>query len=1511
MATERDALVKLIIEGENLLSPEINEAVIDLDRLAKESKSAKDELRQLEKSQETISSFDELEKSVTETSDALIRAQVEAKATSRAMRQAGDDVDESMVEANERAKLAVSETRKELNAQNKELKKAQSELKKMGVSTEEAAQAEADLAKRIVESKARITELNTTYRDQQSNSQALIITKQEELRARKENVNQMELEEDVVKELTSIANRQLTTLAKVSGEIDKEAVSHKRVSDAIEGERAARVRNIETLDQSVIKAKAERDAIAKTEKSMEKYSNEYDQLVRSRERGDISLKKMIAEEEKLKKALGLTSAQVKEKKRNIEAVARDEERSAAATNKAADAERKKEVDLQNVEAALVQYRIELEKLNKAKSKGEISTEQYIRAEDKLKKTLNLTAAQAATEKKAIEAGASAKRGAAGNTDILTTATRRLAQAYTVLLAAQKSVQGAVESVKSYGEYEAALTGVSKTTELTAQELDELGDIVTELSTKVSGTAVDSLLKYGEAAGQMGVEGTQNLTDMIIAADALASATDLAGDEAARAMLRIQEVTGDAEDGIHAIASSVVELGNSYKLTESELLDFTKEIAAGTSNVDLSTSALLGMGAAMRQIGLPAERTRSTLSRTFSTIQESIAGSAEQMEYLSKIVGDTAENIERDLGEMPEKVFMDFLDGLKRMGEEGSTTKDIMAAFGVTSIETVDTLNVLTTQVDTMRQAVLLSGSAYEEQNAHLQEASKFYATQQQEMQRTINRLKELAKAIGEAYSSDTQEALQKVVDLLNEFDTTIIKAAENAGLLFEGTASLTEGVARFGMALDGLIPNLSLTEILFQTMRGAANYTTIALNTAALSMNALSGEVAEFFGASEEEMMKYQKRSESLHASILQDQKDIAEASNIAAGKASVAYYKLRDAALENHKAVKDLTDAERLAINEIINKVGYMEDEDEVYRLLTAKIQQKVREQKVEAGLNEITGKSIDKVTGFLNRNGIAYQQSTDSIKENTDATKENSLAQDEAATKTISLSEARNKASAVARESAQSAEDEANSLSKLELAEQRVNIQIEEKIAKIAVAIQSGQSYAKQQQELTDLYERQQKIQADLAIEQEIYNATASSSVQIVEKYANKQKDLQKAFLDGKLTVGEYTEKNKVLTSVIRQLTPLLTEEQKEILGIGTAAKQTARDIEMLRRAKELDAITSKTAAVTAVEYQKQLIEVNKKWEDGSISLKDYTEQKNFLTGAITKIIPVLTEEEKKIIASGAAISKNEKGVKTLVKEHNKLANSSKDVADAFYLQEAAAKSLGETINDSIDKTAQATDKMTKGIKGANTALSAAGKVSVSLGGIVKDLDDSSLSNLTDEAEKAQQAFKELKGEALDAADSIQERYDEMTLSDEENLTKDYEKEIKDIQELLKAAMEENDIELQKRLIKAKKQLEEMRDLEMEEVKRRKDSEVDSGLVDGAIPRPTPMPYLDNEIFEKLADALEKLNVSASVSAGGGKTHTVDLNIGGEKLSVQLSNEESVSNLLDVLSKIGGNTL
>lgn len=1585
MANNRDELVKLVLEGENLLTDDLNEAIDQLDKLSKEAKESKADLKELEKNQGLIDSFKRLGASVEQTKEELIQARVKVAETGAALKEAGDNADKDLRVGFERAKVEVSELNKQLTKNNSALSSTEKAIKKAGLSTKDLDQEQSRLAAQITETNKKLNGLNASYETAQKQSREQVQNLQKETQTRRENLNELKVEDAARKATVDGIERQEAALRLVANELEKETASRKTIETALNKESASRKKVIANIDAEVNKIEEETKARQKTEAALKQYATEYDKLVRTRERGEVSLKQMIAAEQELINKLELTESAIKKTRTETAAIAKEEEKLriesentakalkekeqaaektataiteyrneieklirkhkeeeislrelnqrekelidqlgvssseyrsirreidqvvteevklAKAAKKTADAIESERKEAERIDDALKKYRQELDKLNAEKRQGTVTNGQYIESEEKIRKQLNLTAGNVATARRSIEADSKGKAEASKSTDLLTQSTRRLAQAYTVLIAAQTAVQGVVGTIREFGNLEQSITGVEKTTNSARLEMIELAEELENMSEFISGTATNDLLKYAETAGQMGIKGADALKEMTIAADALGVSTDLAGDKAIAALQRINKITGESEQGIKGVASAAVALGNEFAASESEIVDFAVDLASGTTNANLASKAVFGLAAALKEIGLPQERTRSTFARTFQVIESAVKKGGDAMVELQKVTGQTADELQKNFGTNSEKIFLDFLKGLDSIEQKGGSVTDVMRGFGVTSIETVQTLSTMTGQIDNISRALDVSNKAFDEGNAHLKEAAKFWANQNSEIDRATAALTAFKARIGETLTDETQIALDGFTAAFKQNEEAITEAANALVDLGLGAAEGVASVSNLLGAISDVTGEFSLMDLAITNISSAFNGLEILIDTMATGLGVLNLEIQTFFGASDEQIAKLENRVEKSTASMAKNIREFENAQKIAAGEMSAAYADLDESIRKYADGVNALSKDEKAAIDLIIQKTGYQEGQDKLYNQLTASILRNHREQKVLTYQTSEHGTEVSALNSFLAENGVVLEKSTEATKAKTTAV----VDQTEALKQNKEVQE---NSWVVLQEVIAASKEAATGQGEYQIALESINKEIVAQETNLRIAIQTGQGYAKIQESLTKLYKEQAEAQTELTARKEIDNQTSETIINTAQKYAQKLADLNNQYDSGTLKVGEYEAAKAKIEAVLNRITPLLSEEQKAQVALFESLNNLTRAEKESSLARELSSVTMANAANKAAEYKKRLDELERQFKSNSISLTEYTSKKQLLETVLRQIIPLLNEEQKAMLGLSSAIDGAGVSTTAFVQQQQTAAESVKVTADNIRDLQVAHGSLRdvarETGNDLLD-VGKAAIEESRQIKGATTAVNlmagAAAHLtkqfnftSTSSEGLknrirelndmiyqnqkvsnlwwkslaqasneafkrekriinetlalrkygeqlesnnltlrdveriakdvkynIRELDASQLSGLKSQIESARRSFLALGDAAEDAADSVQDRYDELLGNSADIIKRRFETELDTLKELYKQAGDAGNKEAQRDLKNAMQQLRVIRDAELKGIK------------------------------------------------------------------------------------------
>ena len=328
-------------------------------------------------------------------------------------------------------------------------------------------------------------------------------------------------------------------------------------------------------------------------------------------------------------------------------------------------------------------------------------------------------------------------------------------------------RGLQQMVKLYADFETGLIGVGKTADLSGAELEALGKDIDELSKRMP-VATDELLAIAQSAGQLGVKGSDNILKFTETVAKLGTATDLSGDQAAMALARILNVTGEALGKVDVLGSVIVALGNNFAATESQIAEMATEVARGAAVFGVSSAQASALAAALAAVGVKSEVAGTSIGRILRMMDAAIRSGGEHLAILTQITGRAAEEIEALFQRDATAAFALFIDGLKRIGDAGGSVADAMAALGLADQRLLKTIPVLANRADLLAQALEIANRETENATALNEEAARAFESLNNQTEVMWNNIKSLARAIGADLAPGVSVAVQGLSDLASE-----------------------------------------------------------------------------------------------------------------------------------------------------------------------------------------------------------------------------------------------------------------------------------------------------------------------------------------------------------------------------------------------------------------------------------------------------------------------------------------------------------------------------------------------------------------------------------------------------------------------------------------------------------------------------------------------------------------------------------------------------------------------
>lgn len=317
-------------------------------------------------------------------------------------------------------------------------------------------------------------------------------------------------------------------------------------------------------------------------------------------------------------------------------------------------------------------------------------------------------------------------------------------------------------------WESAFTGVRKTVDGTEEEMAALSEGIIDLSKRIP-VAATELAAFAEIGGQMGVprDAILAFTETIAI---LGETTNLAGEEGAAMLAQFATVAQIPQDEYSNIAAALVALGNAGSSTEKDIMAMSQRLAAAGTIAGLSGPEIMGIANAMSSVGIEAEAGGTAFSKIFVDMKKSVETGKGNLQTFAEVAGVTAQQFAESFNTDPASAIVSFIQGLAAIEESGGSLFQILDELDYKEVRLGNATLSATMAANMFADSVKLGSTAFVENNAHLEEAEKRFATTESIIQMTKNSFFALAEAIGKVMLPSIQFMNQQVQQVLALFE---------------------------------------------------------------------------------------------------------------------------------------------------------------------------------------------------------------------------------------------------------------------------------------------------------------------------------------------------------------------------------------------------------------------------------------------------------------------------------------------------------------------------------------------------------------------------------------------------------------------------------------------------------------------------------------------------------------------------------------------------------------------
>lgn len=320
-----------------------------------------------------------------------------------------------------------------------------------------------------------------------------------------------------------------------------------------------------------------------------------------------------------------------------------------------------------------------------------------------------------------------------------------------------------DCVEASIEFETALANVRKTTGFPVSEMQALKDEILSLSTEIPVAAIE-LSKIAEIGGQLNIP-KENIIDFTKVMADLAATTSMTSAEAADFVARFSNITQMKMEDWDKFASSLVQLGNNFAGTESEISAMALRLASAGKQANMTEADILGLIAGLVAVGIKAEMGGTAFSKTMNKINIAVNTGNEDLVNFARIAGMTSQEFVQAFEKDASRALLSFIQGLGNFEQHGKNTIVLLDEIGLTEVRISDALRRAAGSGELFQSAIEMSNQAFEENIALQNEAQIRYATTESQMRLLSNATFELQSVIGDALNPAINNATGSLTDL--------------------------------------------------------------------------------------------------------------------------------------------------------------------------------------------------------------------------------------------------------------------------------------------------------------------------------------------------------------------------------------------------------------------------------------------------------------------------------------------------------------------------------------------------------------------------------------------------------------------------------------------------------------------------------------------------------------------------------------------------------------------------
>lgn len=277
-------------------------------------------------------------------------------------------------------------------------------------------------------------------------------------------------------------------------------------------------------------------------------------------------------------------------------------------------------------------------------------------------------------------------------------------------------------------FEEALIDVQNTTGLAGAALDQMGDGILELTTRIPVTT-RSVAELVAEAKRLGSESPADMLKFAEAMERVGAATDIQGAGGARQIGQLLAVTGSpaTAENILKIGGAVNALTDAFGGSQSEIVGTSTAIANLTARYGVSATQSLAFSAALGRMGVESGNASLAINKLFDVMSD---------KFVAQFGGNRV------------AAFQGLLRGLAEVKAAGGDVEATLAKLGFENDRVLKTVLPLINGQDKLAEALRIAGRESENVSGLLEGSDRVFGSTSKQVELLWNNINAVVVAVG-------------------------------------------------------------------------------------------------------------------------------------------------------------------------------------------------------------------------------------------------------------------------------------------------------------------------------------------------------------------------------------------------------------------------------------------------------------------------------------------------------------------------------------------------------------------------------------------------------------------------------------------------------------------------------------------------------------------------------------------------------------------------------------------